>query len=371
MVRFTKKVGMFFICLLFVFCSEKQTESLNTAPYTVENNLIRVKDSSALKTRIKVVDVISENYSFDLVTAGIVKAIPNQYAEIASPFSGRILKTHVSLGQKVQKGTALFEVSSLDFYQAQKDYFDSQQQYKQSVLDLNRQADLLSNGVGIQQEYEQVLTQNSIAKLAYDNAKAAMLIYNVDTSNLVLGQPLVVTSPIAGEVIQDDIVLGQYIQQDSEPIMKIASLENVWVVGKIKEKDLSHLSQLDKVQIELAAFANKPLQGEIYHINEIVDEQTRSIDVLIQVHNTQRLLRPGMYVSVRFMDKPQPVLLIPTSSIMQGEDKSFVYVEVSPLEFIVKYVEIGGVKANQSVITSGLLPGDKVVSEGGIYLPKP
>ncbi|MHC5201019.1 efflux RND transporter periplasmic adaptor subunit [Myroides sp. LJL119] len=370
MVRVIPKIAMVVLCCLFVFCSKKQTESTNVAPYVIENNVVIVGEDSSLKSRLKITQVLPEDFSFDLVTAGIVKAIPNQYAEIASPFSGRILKSYVRLGQKVAIGTPLFEVSSLDFYQTQKDYFDSQQEYKQSVLDLNRQADLLENGVGIRQEYEQAQTQNSIAKLAFDNARAAMAIYNVDTSNLVLGQALVVTSPINGEVIQDDIVIGQYIQEDAEPIMKIASLENIWVVGKIKEKDLLHLNQLDKVQVELAAFPDDPIQGQIYHINEIVDEQTRSIDVLIQVHNTQRLLRPGMYVNVRFKDKPQPVLLIPTSSIMQAENRAFVYVEVAPFEFVIKNVEIGGVKGNQSVITTGLQPGDKVVSEGGIYLPK-
>ncbi|MHC5353159.1 efflux RND transporter periplasmic adaptor subunit [Myroides sp. LJL115] len=370
MKRFVFKVMVGFLGFFLTFCSKKQEQVQDSVAFTIENQIINIPEDSNLRSRLKMDTVIQKDFSFNLVTAGLVKAIPNKYAEVASPFSGRILKSSIKLGQKVEAGTVLFEVSSPEFYQTQKEYLDSQQEYNQAVLDFDRQKDLLDNGVGILQEFEQAQTQKSIARVAFDNAIAAMKIYDVDVKNLRLGQPLKVSSPIQGEVIEDNIVIGQYIQQDSEPVVKVASLNKIWIVGKIKEKDLLHLTRLNKVQVELAAMPDTPLIGEIYHISEIVDEQTRSIDVLIEVDNTQRILKPGMYVSVRFIDKPQKVLLVPTSAIMQGEKDSFVFVEIAPFEFVRKNVIIGGVDQDNTVITSGLLPEDVVVSQGGIYLPK-
>ncbi|MTG96625.1 MULTISPECIES: efflux RND transporter periplasmic adaptor subunit [Myroides] len=370
MAKKVQIAGVLGLSLLLSFCSDKNEQNGETAQYLVENKVISLTENSNLKSRIKTTSVSEEDFTFDLVTAGIVKAIPNHYAEIASPFSGRIIKSFVKLGQKVAVNTPLFEVTSPDYFDAQKDYFDSKQEYKQASLNLRRQADLLENGVGVRQEYEEAETENSIAKAAFDNATAAIKIYNVEPTSLVLGQPLIVRSPIAGEVLENNVVIGQYINDDSEPVVKIASLNKIWIVGKIKEKDINHLNKLNKVQVELSAYLDQPIVGTIYHINEIVDEETRSIDVLIEVENDKRILKPGMYVNVRFIDQPEKVILVPSRSILQGEDDSFVFVAVSEHSYVRKNVKIGGVSGDKTVILSGLDKGDKVVSEGGIYLPQ-
>ncbi|MEC4113686.1 efflux RND transporter periplasmic adaptor subunit [Myroides pelagicus] len=358
------------LSFLLSFCADKSEQSNDTAQYVVENKVISLTENSNLKSRIKTIQVSEEDFTFDLLTAGVVKAIPNHYAEIASPFSGRIVKSHVKLGQKVSVNTPLFEVSSPDYFEAQKDYFDSKQEFKQALLNLKRQADLLENGVGVRQEFEEAETENSIAKAAFDNASAAIRIYNVEPSGLVLGQPLIVRSPISGEILENNVVIGQYINDDSEPVIKIASLNKIWIVGKVKEKDIQHLSKMDKVQVELSAYPNQPFEGKIFHINEIVDEDTRSIDVLIEVNNEQRILKPGMYVSVRFIDQPEKVILVPSRAILQGEDDSYVFVEVAENSYIRKNVKIGGVSGDKTVILSGIEKGDRVVNEGGIYLPQ-
>jgi len=370
MIKRLQIISISVLSLLFSFCSDKKEAVTDQAQYQISNQVIILTEDSNLKNRIKVTPVEEEDFTFDLVTAGLVKAIPNQYAEIASPFSGRIVKSFVKLGQRVTVNQPLFEISSPDYFAAQKEYFDAQQEYKQATLNLKRQADLLSHGVGVRQEYEEAVTQNSMAKAAFDNANAAIKIYNAQASSLVLGQPLVVRSPIEGEILENNIVLGQYINEDAEPIMKVASLGKIWIVGKIKEKDIQHLAKLNKVQVELAAYPNQPFEGTIYHINEIVDEETRSIDVLIEVDNDKRILKPGMYVSVRFIDQPEQVILVPSRAVLQGEDESFVFVEVNTNEFTRKNVVVGGVSGDRTVIISGLQKGDKVVSEGGIYLPK-
>ena len=280
------------------------------------------------------------------------------------------MKSFIKLGQSVTVGAPLFEVYSPDYFDAQKDYFDARQEYKQASLNLKRQEDLLANGVGIRQEYEEAETENMIAKVGFDNATAAIKIYGVDPSSLVLGQPLIIRSPVKGEVLENNIVMGQYITDDADPVVKIASLEKIWVIGKVKEKDIKHLMHLNKVQIELAAFPDKVIEGTIYHVNEIVDEETRSIDVLIEVDNKEKMFKPGMYVNVRFIDQPVEVILVPSKSVLQGEDSAFVFVEEGTNAYRRKDVKIGGVKDDYTVILEGLSVGDRIVSEGGIYLPQ-
>lgn len=363
-------LGILSLGFLLSFCSEKKEQSDDNLPYQVVDKVITLKDDSNLLGKIKTNKVTEEEFNFDLVTAGIVKAIPNHYAEISSPFSGRIVKSFVKLGQVVKVNTPLFEISSPDYFAAQRDYFDSKQEYKQATLNLKRQEDLLENGVGVRQELEEAETQFSMAKAAHENAIAAIKIYSTNPTSMVLGQALIVRSPIEGEILENNIVLGQYITEDAEPIIKVAALNTIWIVGKIKEKDIQHLTKLNKVQVELAAYPNEPIEGIIYHVNEIVDEETRSIDVLIEVDNTARKLKPGMYVNVRFIDKPEQVILVPSKAVLQGEEQSFVFVKVGENQFTRKNIVVGGSSDKKTVILSGLQSDDEVVSEGGIYLPQ-
>lgn len=363
-----KKLLLMTLCAAIVGCKEKNTTSETTPQYEISDQGIRLTENSILKQRIQTASVRLEEYSFDLVTAGIVRSIPNHYAEIASPFAGRVLKSFVKLGEKVNVSAPVFEISAPDYFEAQKAYFDAKQEYKQTEINLRRQRDLLNNGVGVQQEVEEAETEFETAKAAYQNAAAALRIFNVNPDQITLGQPLIVRSPIQGEVIENNIVIGQYITEDAEPIAKIASLETVWIVGKVKEKDIQHLTKLNKVQVELSAYPNQPMEGRIHHINEIVDEETRSIEVLIEVENTERKLKPGMYVNVRFIDTPESVIFVPAKAILQDEDDAFVFVKTGEDQYAKRKVKTGGLSGENAVVLEGLQASDEVVSEGGIYL---
>lgn len=55
--------------------------------------------------KLKISEVQKELHETTFTVSGIVKAIPNHYAEIASPFAGRVTRSFIRLGQKVDKGS--------------------------------------------------------------------------------------------------------------------------------------------------------------------------------------------------------------------------------------------------------------------------
>ncbi len=56
---------------------------------------------------------------------------------------------------------------------------------------------------------------------------------------MILGQPLVVRSPISGEIIENNIVTGQYLKDDTEPVAIVADLSEVWIAAQVKKKGYS------------------------------------------------------------------------------------------------------------------------------------
>lgn len=353
--------------LLICGCDKNSAEKENKN-YLIHSDTIILPENSNIKSRIKSITIQDEEFRAELVTTGIVRSIPNRYAEIAPPFAGRVLKSYIKLGQKVTTGSPIFEISSPDYFSAQKEYFDAKSEFKLAEQNLKRQQDLLKNGVGVLRELEEAETEYETKKSALENATAALKIFNIDPSKVVLGQPLVVTSPIEGEIVNNKIVIGQYLKEDAPPVAIVAELSTVWVAGQIKEKDIPFIQQLDKVEVKVDAYPDKILTGSIYHVKEIVDEETRSVEVLIECNNNERILRPGMFVTVKLIGKPKTSVLIPAKAILQFNDNQFVFVNVGVNKYQIRKIETDGTYNDKVIVKSGLKKGESIISEGGIYL---
>jgi membrane fusion protein, heavy metal efflux system len=347
-------------------CHSVQEDTIATV--VPPGDTITLPAGSAVRNRIKINAVLSTPYSREVSTAGTVKAIPTRYAEIAPPFQGRVTKSYLHLGMKTQPETPLFEISSPDFIAAQKVFFQEKTQLQQAERTWKRQQDLMANGVGTQKDLEEAQTAYEVEKKEYENAVMGIRIFKVNPEQLSLGQPLVVRAPVAGEVIENKVVLGQFIKDDASSVATIADLSGVWVAGQVKEKDIRFIHTGDECTIEVVALPGVPLKGKVYHINAVVDEDTRSVSVLIAVPNTDHALKPGMYVTVNFMDHPVPTLLIPATALLQANDAPYVFVAAANGQFIKRSVITNGTHNNQVVVTAGLQAGDRIVTAGGFYL---
>ncbi|WP_447767124.1 efflux RND transporter periplasmic adaptor subunit [Sphingobacterium faecium] len=338
------------------------------ASMTLRGDTILVHQAAQVKSYLKTIKVQKELHQLELTTTGTVKAIPNQYAEITAPFSGRVTAVHLKLGMKTKPGTPLFEIASPEFTESQKLFFQAKTAFQNASLILKRQQDLKVNGVGSERDVEEAKANYEIAQKEYEHARAALQIFQIDINKLILGQSLLVRSPISGEVITHDIVVGQYIKSDEPSRAKIADLSQVWVVGMVKEQDLNLISKLDVAEISIAAFPDKKIKGTIYHIDEILNEDTRSVQVLVACQNSDKLLKPGLYVSVNFIEKASDVIFIPEKSLLQYNDQSYVLVQIGQDQYLKRPVKTGITDQGKVQVISGLTVGECIISEGAFYL---
>jgi len=364
-----KKAFAIAIAFFALTSCKKETQEIPVENYSVKDNIITLSENSTIKAQLQIAVAQKEKVSLDLDVNGYVKAIPSQYAKIASPFVGRITQSFVKLGQQVKKGTPIFAISSSDYFSAQQTYLTNFQELKIAEINLKRQQDLFKNAVGVKRELEAAELDFKIKKLAVDQATATLQVYNVNPAKMKIGEALIVTSPIAGTVIFNDLIIGQFLKEDSEPLVTIAELSNVWIAAQVKEKDLAILKNLSEVTLFAEAYSNSPFSGKIINIGEVVNEETRSVEILVEVDNQKKQLKPGMYVSVRLKDDGKEALVIPTKAIFQENDHSFVFIQVANNQF--KKNKITALSTNDpstTAVLEGLNETDKIITAGGIYL---
>lgn len=363
---FFMKALFFSPVLAFIIsCSGKKEEPKQKETFSIKGNQVILSETNPVLKKIITETVTEREYSNSITSAGTIETIPNNYAEIASPFSGRVIRSFINIGQRVNAGSPVFEILAPGYSSVQKDYSDALNDVRLAEKNYRRQQDLIKHGVGIQKELEEAETEYQNKKTSLSNASSTLNAYNSKGS----GGTYIIKAPISGEIISNKIVTGQYLKEDAEPVVTIAELSKVWITGAVKEKDIRFISPGDPVSVKVNTYPDMEITGKVYHISELVDEDTRSIKVLIQCDNPQRKLKPGMFAAVTYSARTEKAVIIPSGALMQQGDRQYVWIKSGKNEFTKRLVVPGSTSEKTTKINSGLRPGDIIMTQGGIYLP--
>jgi len=109
-------------------------------------------------------------------------------------------------------------------------------------------------------------------------------------------------APISGVVIRKEGVEGAYVQTGSR-IYTLADLSRLWVLIDAYESDISWLRYGQPVSFETEAYPGESFEGKIAFIDPVLDENTRTVRLRVNVGNKNGRLKPGMFVNARVESK--------------------------------------------------------------------
>jgi len=353
---------------LLTFCGPSKESSGEEEPFTQNGNQVMVAEDAPVLTMLTITAVQQSTINRQFKTTGEVRPQASSYAEISTPFSGRITRSFVEYGQQVAANDPVFELSSAEYFQTQKEYIEKNEEYKLALSNFQRQQDLFENNVGSGQGLEEAETEYLSKKAALQQTEAALKIFSMHAEEMEMGKPLVIRTPISGEIIDHKIILGQYLKEDADPVAYVAKLDKVWITAHVKEKDLPFLHTISKVNVNSSVFPGTEIEGTILHIGQMLHPETRSVSVLIEVENQDKQFKPGMYVDLVFYNKEETGLLIPVASLLLEEDQPYVFVEAAKNTFEKRFVDVAEYTSEHSIVLSGINPEEKVVTANAIYL---
>lgn len=363
-------VKTLFVILLAVSCG-RRSATVQEQQLTYSGDSIIVSANSPITNKIKTTGLTLVPFSSEFRTVGTARAENGKYAEVIIPFDGRITRSHVTLGQRVRTGQALFEMYSPEFNGLVKEFFQAQRTAEKARAEYGRKKVLLEHGLVSQSELEVLYTEQEVATRDLEAATSTLGIYNVDLEKVKVGQPVVITSPISGEVVENNVTAGQYVKSDDDSPVTVADLGSMWVTALVKEHYIGSVSKGSRVEVMVESAPGTILEGRIVNIGNIVDEESRAVQVVIACDNSDQILKHGMYVSVHFISEPAESVVVPASALFQGEQSNYVFKATDdPRIFIRQRVITGSGNDDNSAIciTEGLKTGDRIVTEGGIYL---
>jgi membrane fusion protein, copper/silver efflux system len=280
------------------------------------------------------------------------KIVPNEkkLAVITANYSGRIEKLFVDFtGQTVSKGEKMASIYSPELVTAQKELIEAakNKQINPSLYDAVREK--LSLWKINEKQIDAIETRGEI-----------ITEFDVYAQN-------------SGIVMSRNISTGDYVNRGNV-LFEIADLSTVWVMLDVYEQDLSVVRIGDKVDFTVASLPGREFASTVSFIDPLINPQTRTASVRMEVNNQGMQLKPEMFVkgiikskfSAQTGLKGQSLMISKTSVLWTGT-RSVVYVKAPGSEFPsfqMREIILGPRAGDFYVVKNGLQEGEEIVTNG-------
>jgi len=256
----------------------------------------------------------------------------------------------------------LLRVQSNDVSGAYQTYVKSENDERLARQQLDRAQTLYDHGATSKAALEQAQVAEDDAKATLNAASEQLRLLGID-KNRPSGVVDVV-APISGVITDQQVTNSSGVQGISGPNpFTISDLSYVWIICDVYENDLDAVRAGESADVRLNAFPNQVVRGRIDTILPILDPTIRTAKVRIEVPNPGSM-RVGMFVTATFYGKhPVTRAVVPATAILHLHDRDWVYSALGGGHFKRQEVVAGAtLPGNLQEVTSGLKPGDQVVS---------
>lgn len=315
-------------------------------------------------------------------------------AHVGAVLRGRVVELKAKKGDAVRRGDELLIVESPELGEAQSDYLQKRValQVAKPAADLAKDAyerakKLYDDAKGItitelQKREGDYQSAQGALKSAESAATAAanklrLLGMTSDALNRLeqsgeIHPRYAITAPIAGQVTEREVTLGELVNPDKDALLVIADLKTLWVLADVPEARLGEIAVGSPAKVTVSAVGATPLEGKVSLIDPALDPTTRSARVRIEVPNPSGGIRPGMFAQAEITaaHPSAPVLAIPDSAVQTVEGSAAVFVPVKgePHTFARQPVTVGSVVGGFVPVLAGLQEGDEIVTAGSFIL---
>lgn len=327
------------------------------------------------QARVKSALVQPVTYKATVSTTGTVAFDGDQSTAVLSPISGPVTRILVEPGAHVRRGQPLAYVSSPDFAAAVADFRKALAQARNAQRIAEQDEQLFKNDAIARRDMEQAQTDAVAARADLAAAAQQLRSLGIDPDSAVDdsggGPPSegVIRAPLTGTLVERLITPGQLLEAGATPCFTIANLSKVWVMANVFTTDLGHVAVGDRADITTAA-SSASFPGTIDYVAALVDPTTKATAVRIVTANPGHLLRRDMYVNVTIhSSRSDRGLLIPVAAVLRDDDNQpFVFLDQGGGHYLRRDVVLGTRVDDRYPVAAGLQAGDRIVSEGGLFL---
>lgn len=319
---------------------------------------------------VSVASAERRNMPVQVTAIGTVE--PFSMVQVKTQVTGQLTGVYFKEGDDVKKGQLLFTLDKrpieADLRQAEGQLARDQASLANAKAQAARYEALHKEGIISREQYEAQRTQADSLDAAVQADRAVVEFQKVQLTYTEI------YAPINGRTGNLIVHQGNMVKaNDTFPLVVINQVQPVYVAFSVPENQLSEIKRFNSrsrlpVQASIAGDP-APAVGKLSFIDNQVDSATGTIRLKGEFANTDRRLWPGSFADVSLTLTTQPnATVIPTAAVQNGQQGQFVFVVKDDKTVEMRPVAVDRGNDKESVIRSGVKPGETVVTDGQVRL---
>ncbi len=375
-----KTLYIFFAITFLVACSDKNSDSVEDV--IEEGNLTTMKEKreqvlasydsigkllSQLEVAIAEKDT-TKNYP--LVTTFQVKdSLFESYISIQGSvdtrenilifpeYQGVLTTLNVNEGQRVSKGQVL---AKIDDGGLSSQLAQLETQYELAKTTYERQQRLWDQQIGSEIQLLQ-------AKTNMESTGSSVKQLRSQLSKTTIKAPF---SGVIDEIITEQ---GQVVAPGGQALMRIVSLEKMFVKASVPESYLQSVDRGTPVKVNLTSIGTT-VDGEISNVGSYINPTNRTFEVEVKISNVDSKIKPNMMANLQINNySKEGAITIPANAIQESAaGEKYVYVltnmEDDEAKVVRTQIETGRKSQGFVEVLQGLSKNDVIVKEGALTL---
>ena len=251
---------------------------------------------------------------------------PSGTARISTFVPGVVKKINCTVGQKVNAGQILFELSGNEFIELQKDFAEMASQLIRIRSEYERVKMLYSEKVGTEKEMVLAESDFNTANAKYSALKMRLKLIGLDDSQIEDGnfyESFSLKSPLNGYISGINVSVGQYADHQTI-IAEIFDFTRLQLRIAVFEKDLGNLKENQKITFNLLGDTNRTYTSTLKSIGKNVDNETKTIICYADIDDLKSAnFVNNAYVEATIITKTDTVTAVPEECILRSDGNNY------------------------------------------------
>ena len=313
--------------------------------------LKKEKITPAPPVKVEVMAVSNSNLGDTRTYSGTIES--GDGSEVSFSVAGTIKNIYVAPGQKVSKGQLLADLNSESLVNAaniaQATLEEARDAYArlQKLHEANALPDI--KWAEMQSKLKQAENAAEMANRAVSDAR--------------------IYAPVSGIISEKLADVGQTVVP-AVPVLRIVGLGDVKVSISVPENEISAMIPGSKAEVTIDALVGEERDGILTEKGVVANPLSRAYDVKFRINNSDGKLLPGMLCSVKIVPTEDSaeegngsIVLPPQAVLLSADNRNFVWL-ANGGKAQMRYIEQGGITADGIIVSSGINPGDSVITAG-------